>query len=361
MGSRREVTEVDTLSNDLGHTAASFRGANERRAMVYALLARRRPMSDARRAQIGPVTALPSIALVLGPGGPVAHAYAAGVLEALERELAWDPRSAQLIIGTSAGAQVGALLRAGMSAQDLFARVTGDELSPEGARIARHYVRPSHGVGWTSGCSLRPAAAHLALPDLLRPWRARLARAIAALLPRGHVSLDAQAEGFRRIYGAEWPAQHLWIVALCLNTGEVTAFGAPDAPIVDVGTAVTASGAVPAVNTPVEVGGRLYVDGGLASPSNVALAARSSQDLVLVVSALSRFAPLRFWIRREAARLRTAEREVVIVEPSAEIAPIMGYNFMDVSRAERVARAARSDTTHALRRKSLERTLRPFF
>ena len=47
-----------------------------------------------------------------------------------------------MIVGTSAGSVVGALLRAGFSAHDLAARSTGDPVSPEGAGLA---ARAGHG------------------------------------------------------------------------------------------------------------------------------------------------------------------------------------------------------------------------
>ena len=57
------------------------------------------------------------IGLVLGAGGAVGHAFHAGVLAALADETGWDAREAEVVVGTSAGSVVGALLRAGMSAK----------------------------------------------------------------------------------------------------------------------------------------------------------------------------------------------------------------------------------------------------
>jgi len=54
------------------------------------------------------------IGLVLGAGGSVGHAYHAGVLAAIAEATGWSPNSAELIVGTSAGSLVAALLRAGL-------------------------------------------------------------------------------------------------------------------------------------------------------------------------------------------------------------------------------------------------------
>ena len=62
------------------------------------------------------------IGLVLGAGGVVGQAYHAGTLAALCEVTSWDPRQAEVIIGTSAGSGAAALLRLGLSAADLQRR-----------------------------------------------------------------------------------------------------------------------------------------------------------------------------------------------------------------------------------------------
>ena len=47
------------------------------------------------------------IGLVLGGGGVVGQAYHAGVLAVLEHDLGFDPRSADVVVGTSAGSITG--------------------------------------------------------------------------------------------------------------------------------------------------------------------------------------------------------------------------------------------------------------
>ncbi|MPY93695.1 MAG: patatin-like phospholipase family protein, partial [Acidimicrobiia bacterium] len=54
------------------------------------------------------------VALVLGAGGTVGHAYHAGTLAALGELTGWDARHADVVVGTSAGSIVGAMLRAGV-------------------------------------------------------------------------------------------------------------------------------------------------------------------------------------------------------------------------------------------------------
>jgi predicted acylesterase/phospholipase RssA len=75
------------------------------------------------------------IGLVLGAGGAVGHAFHAGVLAGLAEVTGWDARDSEVIVGTSAGSVVGALLRAGLSGPDLAAHSTDGAMSEDGRRI----------------------------------------------------------------------------------------------------------------------------------------------------------------------------------------------------------------------------------
>ena len=280
------------------------------------------------------------VALVLGAGGPLGHAYHAGVLRALEHAIGWDARLSDLVVGTSAGAQVGALLRAGLSGADLAARVSGEPLRPEVAEIAQHYVRPDHRHPHPDHPRRRaPAAPRFLLHALSRPSLLRPGRLASALLPEGRVRLDAQAHGLRNVFGHRWPDRALWITAVHLDSGERVAVGAPGAPPIDVGTAVTCSGAVPGVHVPVHWEGRRYVDGGMASATHVDLVADQPVDLVIVSSPLSMFTAMRALLFAEMRRAGLSV-PVVAFEPKDGALAAMGNNPMAIERSADVARAA---------------------
>ena len=290
----------------------------------------------------------PRIGLVLGAGGPVGHAFHAGALAAVERAFGWDPRHADLVVGTSAGAQVAALLRAGLSGADLAARAAGDPLSEAARAIAQHYVRPCprttdaspQGSPW-------PASPHFLLQALRRPRNWRPGRIIAALLPAGRARLDAQAAGLREIFGEGWPEQETLITAVALDSGERVAFGSPGAPAIDIGTAVSCSSAVPGMYRPVEWQGLRYVDGGVASATHLDLLHDRSLDLVIASSPLSAFGPFSALFAMERRRL---ERRVPVlsIEPTGEALAAMGRNPLDVTRAPEVVRAAFEATRRLL-------------
>lgn len=258
--------------------------------------------------------------LVLGAGGAVGRAFHAGVLRALAERYRWDARSADLIIGTSAGAQIGALLRSGWTAEQLFHRASS---MPRQARARRSF--------WpASPAYLRRVAR--------QPWRARLGPLVAALLPEGPSVDDRLGAGFSA--NKPWPARPLWIPAIHLDSGERVVFGRAGAPAVGVTTAVCCSSAVPGLSRPMRVAGERYVDGGLTSATNADLAGQAKPRVVVVLSPLSRFVVLRRMLRRELHALARDGIEIVLFEPGREIAAAMGWNPMSPRRAPAVAQLA---------------------
>ena len=79
----------------------------------------------------------PRIGLVLGAGGITGFAYHSGVLSSLNRLTGWDPRTADVIVGTSAGSGFGAMLRGGVLVDEVIAHLLASPSDPETmARLA---------------------------------------------------------------------------------------------------------------------------------------------------------------------------------------------------------------------------------
>lgn len=299
----------------------------------------------------------PRVALVLGGGGPVGHAYHCGVLQALEQSTGWDPRTATVVVGTSAGAQVAALLRAGMSSADLLARVTGEDMTAAGAKVAAKYTRPDPGTGQGgTSRSRRPASIGRLTLALRRPWEAHPGTLVAAALPEGRTPLTSMSEGLNEVFGDGWPAAATWLVALRVDTGQRVAFGRAGTPHTGVGTAVAASCAVPGVFAPVEVEFSRYVDGGLVSPTNADILEDESLDLAVVVApttartgaGMRPDTPVRHLMRMvldaEVRALARAGIPAYVVQPGRDDLDTMGVNPMDVGRMAGVARTAVKST-----------------
>ena len=310
---------------------------------------------------------MPRIGLVLGAGGAVGHAFHAGVLTGLAEEAGWDPRDAEVIVGTSAGSVVGALLRAGLTAPDLAARSVGSALSEDGQRLA---ARADAGRNHLAPIPARPprrlvsgmSAPGAFVRAALQPWKVRPGALAAAALPEGRVPTEIIAAGLRPLFTG-WPEQLMWINAVDLDRGRRVTFGHAGAPTIDVATAVAASCAIPGFFTPVTIGGVRYVDGGVHSPTNADLAAGLGLDLVLISSPMSvarttlRFAPdqptrrlARFRLVREVAGIRESGTPVLTFQPTDDDLEVMGLNAMDPARSADVTSRAIDSTRRRLGR-----------
>ena len=296
---------------------------------------------------------MPTIALVLGAGGVTGGAFHAGVLSALVEATGWDPRTAELMVGTSAGSATAAVLRAGLSAPDLAARAERAPLSPEGTALLRSAGAPTGPPPVPDGPRLRfgrPAAPEILVGALRRPWQVRPAALMAGLLPAGTVPTGAIADGMNALHGNGWPAKPTWLCAVRLHDASLVAFGRDDAPVVSIGDAVAASCAIPGFFKPAEIDGERYVDGGVHSLTNVGEAALVKPDLVIVSSPMSRAGSGRYSagsaIRQvgraqlavEVQRLRRRGIAVVTFQPTADDERAMGLNAMDPSRRADVVR-----------------------
>ena len=295
------------------------------------------------------------IALVLGAGGMVGHAYHAGVLTALAEVRGWDARHADVLVGTSAGSIVTALLRAGMPPADLMARGSDRPLSAEGAEIARRagLRRPRERPAASRPSSGVASPARLARA-MRQPWNVTAGSLAAAVLPAGTVSMGDMVVPFDNIFGDAWPSPSTWIVAVQLDTGRRVAFGRPGAPVATMGDAVRASCAIPAFFEPAEIDGHRYVDGGVHSTTNADLVGNPPDgerpDLVLVSapmsaargavgigagSALRRVATLS--LAREVAGLRSKGITVLTFQPTAADLEVMAGDSLDPRKFRPVA------------------------
>ncbi len=313
------------------------------------------------------------IGLVLGAGGIVGHAFHAGVLAGLEEATGFDARQSDIVVGTSAGSLVAALLRAGFSSADLRANARGHALSAAGSRtLARMGTQGDIPVPSLSHADIArgPAAAGVLLAAARRPWSVRLGALAAGLLPAGTVSTESLQKGMSNLFPVGWPRQPTWICAVRLDDGSLATFGRPDSPTATIGQAVAASCAIPAFFKPVVIGGRRYVDGGSHSVTNADLLAGEHLDLVIVscpmagtrdAMLLGPDLPLRAVVRmrlaQELVAVRASGAQVVAFQPTPEVRSAMGNNAMDGRRRREVAEAAREMTIRRLNEPSVQARL----
>ncbi len=288
-----------------------------------------------------------NIALVLGAGGIVGHAYHSAVLAAINRVTKWDPDEADVIIGTSAGSGIGAVVRGGGEPSELISRVLEAPSNPEVMGRLERMTTPEPRSSVTSFLPL-PASVPLAVKSLLPPWDIRLGPFLAGVLPEGRVHTSVMGEHARALHGSAWPDKDLWICATRLSDGELVVFGTDGAPETDVGTAVEASCAIPTYFRQVEIDGERYVDGGVISPTNADLLAGRDLDLVVAIAPMSgttgaarAFPPMGrgYFARRLRSELEPIEAAgipTLIFEPTLDETRVMGFNPMDPGKRVQV-------------------------
>lgn len=263
-------------------------------------------------------------ALVLGGGGAVGGAWAAGVLAGLT-EAGIDVAAADVVIGTSAGAVLGACLAAGTGAGELYERhLTG---------------RDPIDVTVTLGQTARFLWAALGSRNPQRSVE-RLGR--AALAARTGPESDVfTAIGAMLGDVREWPARALRITAVDARTGELQVFDRGSGPTLL--EAVAASCAVPLVWPPVTVAGRRWMDGGSRSTSNLGLA-RGCRRVVAIAPIPTAVGPHPS-TTREAAALAATGARVSLLTPDGAARRAMGRDMVNDSRRPAAARAGHAQAT----------------
>lgn len=287
----------------------------------------------------------------------------------------WDPASAHTIVGTSAGSVIGSLLAEGLPTWFMvhhqgggdvagMTDVTGEPIwsADEGSRRLRT---------WTGDIPrLVLGSPALALRATLQPWRYPPATRLTGWVGRGFLSTDEIGRMIRSVRPDGWSTHDgLRIVALDYATGRRVVFGQDDAPAAELWQAVEASCAIPGLYKPVRIAGRLYVDGGVWSPSNLDLLARLADDSVIdTVVALNPMSSLQPGLPttilerverrvrsamgrrlgREARRLRARGVKLLLIQPGAEDLSAMGINLMDPSRRNQVLDTAIETVTNRL-------------
>lgn len=310
------------------------------------------------------------VGLVLGAGGMVGQAYHAGVLAALEQDLGWDPRSADVIVGTSAGSVTGTALRLGVSAADLWGSACDGPLSPDGAAFFEALGGADRDLPVPSPLDLvrgwRLPSGRLVARALREPWSLRPASVAGSLLPAGRYDLRERTRVLDRV-ARGFPAG-LWVCAARRDDGRRAVFGRDSMPVARLSDAVAASCAIPSYFAPVPIGDRQYVDGGVHSPTNADVLTHAGLEVVLVVSPMSaahgasrsadaavRWAAHRR-LEREIVLLRSQGTTVVRFEPNPATLRVMGLNPMAEDRLGEVAAVARQSTlAHARADRSLRR------
>jgi predicted acylesterase/phospholipase RssA len=254
----------------------------------------------------------------------------------------WDPNRAEVVVGTSGGAFVTALVRNDALSLDSLVLPT-DDRAAVAERIRNHVFTRNAGV------QVRHWVRHGILPGLRDPGLTLFLGSPAPYHASGLTEWVKSHIGEER--GETWPVKPTAIVAFDLAQRRRVVFGSESAPDAGIAHAVAASSAIPLLFRPYPIGDGLYVDGGVASGTHadVVLGSVKPLDLVLVL------APMAADVSRKRARFhekmfdRVGQRslseeialikdvwpdcDVVVMSPSPSVQNAMRPNPMDAGRA----------------------------
>jgi NTE family protein len=264
--------------------------------------------------------------LVLGGGGITGAAWEIGLIAGLA-ELGVDLTSADVVVGTSAGAVAGSQIRSGIPIEELYARQLEDPIAEVPVRlnptILVRFVFP------------------LLLPGDEQAKRARLGR--AALRAKTISESKRRQIIASRLPTNSWPDQALLITAVDAQTGEFRVFDRKSGvPLVD---AVAASCAAPLVYPAITIDGRRYVDGGVRSAANADLAKECDRVVVLapLTAAFRKSQRIEFQLASLGPRVRS-----IVIAPDPHARQAMGRQALDPAYRAAAARAGKEQASRVV-------------
>ncbi|MDQ1434250.1 MAG: hypothetical protein QOF59_1066 [Actinomycetota bacterium] len=333
------------------------------------------PTAPARKTMRNGPRSPARVGLVLGGGGAVGAAYHAGALAALEQDLGWDARGASVIVGTSAGSLVGALLRSGVPSTDLAALAVGADARDASPELVTSLLDRPAFPPITVGSFLRTprlpspmmmfGLAKLALRRRSFPFGA-----LSMMLPEGREVLAphlAFIDGEFLRGDRSWPEDPLLVCAVRRRDWRRIVFGSPsNTPPLSL--ALAASCAVPGYFAGVDIDGEVFLDGGAISATNADVLSRHDVDLAVVVSPMTgngRWLSVSQFVRDLCRRtldqeVRALERRgisTVVVEPGADVLAHMSFDFMSEAASVDIVQNAFLDTGTQIRKSSTLQSL----
>lgn len=234
-------------------------------------------------------------ALVLGGGGFTGAVYEIGALGALDLlDANRTVNQFDIYVGTSAGAFVAALCANGITPEEMMGVVTrqgpGSFKDVDLKDLLKLNLYEFARMG--TRLPLRVAAlARRLVPQIGQVSMIDLVLELADILPSGAYTGEGIEHYLRKVLSQAGRTNDfreldhiLYVVATDLDTCERVVFGAAGYDDVPISLAVRASGALPMVYSPVLIGDRELVDGGITSTTNVDLAVQAGAELVIVIN-----------------------------------------------------------------------------
>ena len=236
------------------------------------------------------------VGLALAAGGVLGGVYEVGALRALEEAIAGlDLNRLRVIVGVSAGSFIGAHLVNGVTVTEMI-RGLAAESGGEAMFDQSIFFMPAYREMARRGLQL-PSVISEALTQLAKgpedPSFMGTLEGLGRSLPVAFFSNEGireyleksflrpgRSNDFRRL------RQKFFVVATDVETGRRVVFGDKEMEHIPISLAVQASTAVPGLYQPVEVEGRICVDGVLLKTMHASVALDHGADLLLCVNPL---------------------------------------------------------------------------
>lgn len=297
-------------------------------------------------------------ALVLGAGGTVGISYHAGVIKGLA-EAGLDLSNIDLIVGTSAGAVVGSIVRYGHDVDEVWELARTDK-NPfrEDEPLFRPEVVFTRGWKTPAGLARRTVGAGYVLQrSLLKVGKFRPPEQLQRFYRGGMSSVTELRDEYLSWTGEEWPEGELRLCAFDIVSGTRIVLGEPGRKNLPLPDAMRASSAVPFLYPPVKLDRRILVDGVVHSSTNVDVAVDFGATAIFVAAPLAydpqsvppphlRASKEVFHnrLKKEMQEAKKAGVELLAIRPDAEEARVHGLNLLRSGEPAQSAELARQRT-----------------
>ena len=236
------------------------------------------------------------VGLALAAGGVLGGVYEVGALRALEEAIeGLDLNNLRVIVGVSAGSFIGAHLANGVTVTEMIRGLAAEDGS-EAMFDQSIFFMPAYRELARRGLQLPTVISETLTPLAKGPEDPSFMGTLEGLgrsLPVALFSNEGIREYLERSFLRPGRSndfrrlrQKFFVVATDVETGRRVVFGDKDLDHVPISLAVQASTAVPGLYQPVEVEGRVCVDGVLLKTMHASVALDHGADLLLCVNPL---------------------------------------------------------------------------
>ena len=258
-----------------------------------------------------PTTGSSTLGLACAGGVIEGALYEIGALCALDEAVEGRRlHDLDIYVGVSSGSLIGSMLASNVSARELSRAVVSESTDPSLNLEPEVLFRPA--VREYAGRLRRlPRAFFSSLRHyLLNPGDLSLLGLLAtfgSLVPTGlftnaslerflaaALSASGRTNDFRRL------KRKLYVVAMNLDSADVTVFGKPGHDHVPISSAIQASTALPGLYTPVEIDGQHYIDGVARRTVHASVGLDAGADLLFCINPI---VPINVQLKQHAERL----------------------------------------------------------